>query len=288
MDVRYKPNLKTEDAIDYSLGTWSLLETICALILIIGTYLVLVLKLLPAFMKNRQPYKLKGLLICYNSFQVVYSSYLVIIYTWYVVRHGIFTTKCPRGELLKSVIRDIFPYFLAKQIDLLDTVFFVLRKKDNQVTFLHVYHHSIMVTWAWLYYVHEPSDHFVVVGLINSFVHVLMYAYYGLASMGPRFTKFIWWKKHLTKIQLIQFILVVTDLHFQQKLTPCPIPSFFHYFCIHRVVRTRHGLGCRFPAFHASVPIHSVRSRRAAREKIEDNTPKVLSYAGEPLVIVRK
>lgn len=102
-----------------------------------------------------------------------------------------------------QVVRDIFPYFLAKQIDLLDTVFFVLRKKDNQVTFLHVYHHSIMVTWAWLYYVYEPSDHFVVVGLINSFVHVLMYAYYGLASLGPRFAKFVWWKKHLTKVQLV-------------------------------------------------------------------------------------
>ncbi|CAG4986889.1 unnamed protein product [Parnassius apollo] len=59
-----------------------------------------------------------------------------------------------------------------------------------------------------------------------------MYAYYGLSSQGPRFAKFIWWKKHLTKIQLIQFVLVVLDLHHQQKLTPCPIPAFFHYFCL--------------------------------------------------------
>lgn len=35
-------------------------------------------------------------------------------------------------------------------------VFFVLRKKNNQITALHVYHHSIMAfsTWGYLKYVH--------------------------------------------------------------------------------------------------------------------------------------
>lgn len=35
-------------------------------------------------------------------------------------------------------------YYMCKLIELLDTVFFVLRKKQNQVTFLHVYHHTMM------------------------------------------------------------------------------------------------------------------------------------------------
>ncbi|CAK1603827.1 unnamed protein product [Parnassius mnemosyne] len=235
MDAWWKPGIeningRTIDCVNNCPQTWSLPETIAADIIIICTYLTLVLKILPALMKNRPPYKLSKLLICYNAFQVFYSSYLVFIYTRYIIKHGIFPTRCPQGDPLKPVIKDIFPYFLAKHVDLLDTVFFVLRKKENQVTFLHVYHHSVMVTWAWLYYAYKPSDHFVVVGLINSFVHVLMYAYYGLSSQGPRFAKFIWWKKHLTKIQLIQFILVVFNMHYQQKLTPCPIPFFFHYF----------------------------------------------------------
>ncbi|XP_013134267.1 PREDICTED: elongation of very long chain fatty acids protein 7-like [Papilio polytes] len=233
MDLSYKPIIEnTKEAIDYSLQIWTLPETIVYLVFVIGAYLALVLKILPAYMKNRRPYTLKGLLIFYNAFQVFYSAYLVFIYTSYILKHGIICTSCPQGEFLKQVTRDIFPYFLAKQIDLLDTVFFVLRKKDNQVTFLHVYHHCIMVTWATLYYLHKPSDHFVGVGFMNSFVHVIMYAYYGLSAMGPQFAKFVWWKKHLTKIQLIQFILVISNLHYQQKLTPCPIPSVFHYFCV--------------------------------------------------------
>ena len=32
--------------------------------------------------------------------------------------------------------------WMSRFLDMLDTVFFVLRKKNNQVTFLHVYHHT--------------------------------------------------------------------------------------------------------------------------------------------------
>jgi len=29
-------------------------------------------------------------------------------------------------------------------------VFFILRKKDDQVTFLHVYHHTLMILSTWI------------------------------------------------------------------------------------------------------------------------------------------
>lgn len=43
-----------------------------------------------------------------------------------------------------------YMYFLLKIIDLLDTVFFVLRKKNNQITFLHIYHHAGMVFGTYI------------------------------------------------------------------------------------------------------------------------------------------
>ncbi|XP_046960634.1 elongation of very long chain fatty acids protein 7-like [Vanessa cardui] len=224
--------IESDDNESLLVPTWSFGETSVGLALVIASYLVLVLKLLPYFMKNRSPYQLKQLLLLYNAFQVAFSAYAVFLYTRYILNHGVITTRCPKADDLKAVITEIWPYFIAKHIDLLDTVFFVLRKKDNQVTFLHVLHHTLMVTWTWFHLMYHPSDHFVVVGLINSFVHVLMYAYYGLSSLGPKYAKFVWWKKHLTKVQLIQFILVLLNLHYQQKLSPCPIPSIFHYFCL--------------------------------------------------------
>ena len=40
-------------------------------------------------------------------------------------------------------------YFIIKIVDLIDTVIFALRKKQNQITFLHVFHHFSMVVNAW-------------------------------------------------------------------------------------------------------------------------------------------
>lgn len=41
-------------------------------------------------------------------------------------------------------------YFVSKGVEYLDTVFFILRKKNNQVSFLHVYHHCTMFTLWWI------------------------------------------------------------------------------------------------------------------------------------------
>lgn len=39
--------------------------------------------------------------------------------------------------------------------------------------------------------------------LVNSFIHVLMYVYYGLAAMGPHMQKYLWWKRYLTIMQIV-------------------------------------------------------------------------------------
>lgn len=39
--------------------------------------------------------------------------------------------------------------------------------------------------------------------MVNAGVHVIMYFYYGLSAAGPRFQKYLWWKKYMTAIQLV-------------------------------------------------------------------------------------
>jgi hypothetical protein len=41
------------------------------------------------------------------------------------------------------------------------------------------------------------------VGPINSFIHIVMYAYYFATAMWPEYKNNLWWKKHLTQMQMV-------------------------------------------------------------------------------------
>jgi hypothetical protein len=42
-------------------------------------------------------------------------------------------------------------FYISKFVELLDTVFFIMRKKFNQVTFLHVFHHGSLKENEYVY-----------------------------------------------------------------------------------------------------------------------------------------
>lgn len=87
-------------------------------------------------------------------------------------------------------------------------VFFVLRKKNNQMSFLHMYHHTMMPVCAWIGTKFLPGGHGTLLGVINCLVHVVMYFYYMVAAMGPQYQKYLGWKSYVTVIQLVQFVIV--------------------------------------------------------------------------------
>ena len=35
-----------------------------------------------------------------------------------------------------------------------------------------------------------------------------MYSYYALSALGPGIQRYLWWKKYLTQIQLVQFAII--------------------------------------------------------------------------------
>ncbi|RXM29077.1 Elongation of very long chain fatty acids protein 4 [Acipenser ruthenus] len=118
-------------------------------------------------------------------------------------------------------------FFFSKVIELLDTVFFLLRKKNNQITFLHVYHHATMIFnwWAGVKYVAGGQSFFI--GMLNSFVHIVMYLYYGLAALGPRMQRYLWWKRYLTILQLLQFFGIAAHTSYN-LFTDCAFPDGFN------------------------------------------------------------
>ena len=60
--------------------------------------------------------------------------------------------------------------------------------------------------WHLMYF--APNGHESFGGIFNALVHAIMYTYYFLAAMGPQFQKYLWWKRYLTQLQLLQFVSV--------------------------------------------------------------------------------
>nr|XP_022906061.1 elongation of very long chain fatty acids protein 7-like [Onthophagus taurus] len=178
------------------------------IILVLAGYLYFVLDFGPKWMKNRPAFNIDKLLIFYNAIQVVYCAYIVLVGT--IVILPIFNLKCEPIDYSDNyysvlILKVCYLYFILKVIDLLDTVFFILRKKSVQVTFLHVYHHAGMVALSWGGTRFVGGGSGVFLGYLNSIVHMFMYAYYLLTVYNKSFKESVWWKRHITHLQLIQF-----------------------------------------------------------------------------------
>lgn len=209
---------------------WPLLGSPIPGLLILASYLFFVLYAGPRYMTNRKPYNLNNILVVYNAIQVYVSVWIVweALDAAWLKKYSCFRCEpvdwSVNPESLR-IAKGFYFYFLAKISELLDTVFFVLRKKDNQVTFLHLYHHTGMPMIAWGAAKYYPGGHGSFIGLVNSFVHIIMYTYYMLAAMGPEYAKYLWWKKYITTLQLVQFCL--TFVHSMQLLfADCDYPKW--------------------------------------------------------------
>ncbi|CAL1280549.1 unnamed protein product [Larinioides sclopetarius] len=165
-------------------------------VLIIAVYLLFIFWIGPAFMRNRKPYILRKTLICYNFLQSALNAYLA--YKVFFDIWGKWDLRCN--------MRD------NPNFDAVFKVFFVIRKKKNQITFLHVVHHAgmvIIINWGLRLYRDAAAHYTIICLLMNTTVHVIMYFYYGLAAFGPSMGKYLWWKKYLTLVQIIQIFCMI-------------------------------------------------------------------------------
>lgn len=53
-----------------------------------------------------------------------------------------------------------------------------------------------------------------------------MYGYYLLAALGPKVQPYLWWKKYLTTLQIVQFVAVMIH-SFQLLFIECDYPKAF-------------------------------------------------------------
>jgi hypothetical protein len=179
------------------LGSGKLMLVICV------AYLLGVIGI-QKFMVKHEAFQLKKIAAYHNGFLSLSSLLLLIlmiqqIYPKYL-RKGLHGTVCDADMVTSYLEFYCYLNYLLKYYELSDTLLMVLKKKD--IPFLHTYHHTMTLVLTHVELVGNVAVQWVPITL-NLAVHVIMYYYYMLATFGYE----VWWKKYLTSLQIIQFVI---------------------------------------------------------------------------------
>jgi len=196
---------------------------------------LLIVWLGPKFMENREPFKLRYPIVIYNAIMVVLNFHIFYELIVCTTLRG-YSYSCQLVDRSDNpyevrIAKALWWFYFSKCLEFMDTFFFILRKKNTQISFLHVYHHATMFPIWWVGVKWVPGGQAFFGAMMNSLIHVIMYTYYGLAAMGPQVQKYLWWKRYLTRMQLIQFVAGM--IHAAQSLfLGCPFPLWMQWSLI--------------------------------------------------------
>ncbi|XP_050515860.1 elongation of very long chain fatty acids protein 1-like isoform X2 [Diabrotica virgifera virgifera] len=189
------------------------------------TYIFTIKILGPKLMRYRQPYNIKNLLIGYNFIQILLNTY--IVYEAIIVYFSNSNWICI-DTTEKNILADARKhYYFLKILDCVETVFFILRKKYQQASFLHIYHHTGILCAAFLAFRYDYGDTTWIIGGLNSLTHVFMYVYYLLSAINSRWSKYTTIKKSLTLLQIVQLNVILFSLAITKLIPECySVPTY--------------------------------------------------------------
>ncbi len=192
---------------DVRVVDWPLMASPEATFAISVAYLLVVFAL-NAWMKTREPFEMKSVAILHNAVLIALSLYMGVE----ILRNAVgskFAFVCNRvdrtSESGLGMAKVLYIFYLSKAYEFVDTFIMALKKKTDQISFLHLYHHFMTFLLWWFGMRFTPGGDAYFSAMLNSFVHVVMYAYYLCAALGVRFP----FKKLVTQLQLVQFAINV-------------------------------------------------------------------------------
>ncbi|ALC46970.1 CG8534 [Drosophila busckii] len=205
-------------------------QSLWPITIIVALYLLFVLWLGRQFMANREPFQLRGVIKIYNIVQIIFNVALFIGGVRIVNVNSFYRLNCmlvvPMDHPYKSADRLLaYAYMVNKVLDLMDTVFMVLRKSYKQISLLHLIHHVYMAAAAFLIpRIYGYGGHIMVTGFLNVFIHAIMYSYYYLSAVNPQIKQSSWWKKYITIMQMMQFVIILAHNAWTYMQPDCAVP----------------------------------------------------------------
>ncbi|KAH7968515.1 hypothetical protein HPB52_009108 [Rhipicephalus sanguineus] len=164
-------------------------------------------------MSRQKPFDLKTCILVYNLLATLLSVFFVCRFVklayWdlgYAFLQDLYTIDSLAS---REILRLSWWFYMFKLRELTETVLFVLRKKDKQISALHVVHHVIVAWNMWLDVTYGAQSHDMFVRCLNTLLHVFMHTYYFLAALGPAYKRLLWWKKYMTMMQIWQFVILL-------------------------------------------------------------------------------
>ena len=103
-----------------------------------------------------------------------------------------------------NIAKVVWVFYLSKVLDFADTFFIVVTKSWTRLSFLHLYHHSTIFLIYWMVINAAYAGDVYTTVILNGLVHMLMYFYYLLTTLGYRPS----WRLWVTYSQLIQFLMM--------------------------------------------------------------------------------
>ncbi|XP_015791962.1 elongation of very long chain fatty acids protein 6 [Tetranychus urticae] len=161
-----------------------------------------------AYMSNRQPFKLRPLLILWNTSLAIFSilgTIRMMPEMIHILRNfGFYHSVCNPSYIEVSRVAGFWTwaFALSKVPELCDTLFIVFRKQN--LIFLHWYHHITVLLFTWYCYAEHISQARWYI-CMNYVVHSFMYSYYALRASGFRVPKPI--AMCITSSQILQMIM---------------------------------------------------------------------------------
>ncbi|XP_043648443.1 elongation of very long chain fatty acids protein 4 [Drosophila teissieri] len=199
------------DQPDERTRNWPLVDSLWNVPVLLTLYLLMV-RYAPKWTTSYKPLQLRVPLFCHSLAMVFLNGYICLeLYTAtrdLGYNFGCQPCRVSFNPLEMRVVTAFWWFYISKIFEFADTAFFILRQKWSQLSFLHVYHHSTMFVFCWILVKWMPTGATYVPAMINSFVHIVMYGYYALSVLGPRVQKYLWWKRYLTGLQLVQFTII--------------------------------------------------------------------------------
>lgn len=162
---RNNHSVKTHALISFTAAIYQIyfhLVVSLILLFISGVYMIFVVRIGPKFMRNRDAFNIIDIVRLYNIFQVIVCSIYVTraYFIGFTFGH---LWSCEKFEWFNNAVRieikiGYWLFLLLRIFEFSETIFFVLRKKQKQASFLHIFHHIGSVAMTWLFIVSDAGD----------------------------------------------------------------------------------------------------------------------------------